>query len=116
MTARATKIQTALRTPQLEATPAVTSAYAVVVRTLVRVVGELNAQITALEAELTTAFEQHADAEIVASLPGLGPILGARALAEFGVRQSTERKCPSEIVVGSLLDQGVLVIELSGVT
>ena len=44
----------------------------------------LSEQITALEAELTSIFEQHADAEIVSSLPGLGPVLGARALAEFG--------------------------------
>jgi hypothetical protein len=43
VTARAAEIQTALRAPQLlEAAPAVTSAYGVVVRTLVQVVGELN--------------------------------------------------------------------------
>jgi hypothetical protein len=41
----------------------------------VHIVGELNTQIAAMEAELTSAFEQHADAEIVASLPGLGPVL-----------------------------------------
>jgi transposase len=31
-----------------------------------------------------TIFEQHPDAKIIRSLPGLGMILGARALAEFG--------------------------------
>src|SRR5205823_10489048 len=75
VTPRATEIQTALRVPQLEAAPAATSAYGVVVRTLVHIVGELlNTQITVLEAELTSAFEHHADAEIVQSLPGLGPV------------------------------------------
>ncbi len=29
-------------------------------------------------------FSQHPDAEIISSQPGLGPILGARVLAEFG--------------------------------
>jgi transposase len=29
-------------------------------------------------------FGQHPDAEIYRSQPGLGPILGARVLAEFG--------------------------------
>ena len=84
VSARASEIQTALRAPQLEAAPLETSAYGVVVCTLVHIVDELNTQITAMEAELTSVFEQHADAEIVASLPGLGPVLGARALAEFG--------------------------------
>ena len=55
MTARAIEIQLALRAPQLEAAPAVTSAYVVVVGTLVHIIGELNTQITALEAELTSS-------------------------------------------------------------
>jgi hypothetical protein len=50
VTARAIEIQSALRAPQLEAAPAVTSAYGVVVGTLVHIIGELNTQITALEA------------------------------------------------------------------
>jgi transposase len=62
----------------------VTTASGAIVRTLVRVIRELNAQIAALEAELTGTFEQHADARILESLPGLGPVLGARTLAEFG--------------------------------
>ena len=82
--ARADEIQTALRTAQLEAAPEVTTAHGVVVRALLRVIVELTTQIAALEAELTSTFEQHADATIIESLPGLGPVLGARALAEFG--------------------------------
>jgi transposase len=37
-----------------------------------------------LEAELAQSFESHPDAEIIRSLPGLGAVLGARVLAEFG--------------------------------
>lgn len=47
-------------------------------------IAEMTQQITALEAELTEGFEAHPDAEIVRSLPGLGTILGARVLGEFG--------------------------------
>ena len=44
----------------------------------------LNRQIDDLEAELATHFETHPDADIYLSLPGLGVILGARVLGEFG--------------------------------
>ena len=51
---------------------------------LVEVLQPLNAQIAALELELATAFREHPDAEIYLSQPGLGKVLGARALGEFG--------------------------------
>ena len=51
---------------------------------LVAVIATLNEQIARLEAELADAFGRHPDAEILRSLPGLGDILGARVLAEFG--------------------------------
>ena len=44
----------------------------------------MNTQVTALERELAAGFEQHPDATVVRSLPGLGTILGARVLGEFG--------------------------------
>jgi hypothetical protein len=40
--------------------------------------------ISDLETELTASFEAHPDAEIIRSLLGLGVVLGARVLAEFG--------------------------------
>lgn len=40
--------------------------------------------IAELEAALAADFEQHPDASIILSLPGLGTILGARVLGEFG--------------------------------
>jgi transposase len=37
-----------------------------------------------LEGQVEAHFRQHPDAEILMSQPGLGPVLGARVLAEFG--------------------------------
>ena len=81
---RAAQIQTALRTPQLSASPAVAAAFAATTGALVGVIGGLTTQIAALETELANHFEQHPDADIYLSLPGLGDVLGARVLGEFG--------------------------------
>ncbi len=81
---RATEIQAALRSPQLAASPAVANAFAATTSSLVAVIAGLNTQIAALETELASSFDQHPDAGIYLSLPGLGVTLGARVLAEFG--------------------------------
>jgi hypothetical protein len=81
---RAGEIQTALRAPQLQAPSIVSEAMGSTVRALVAVAAELTAQIARLEADLADRFDQHPDAKIIRSLPGLGMILGARVLAEFG--------------------------------
>ena len=44
----------------------------------------MSRQIAVLEQQLAADFEQHPDAAVVRSLPGLGAILGARVLGEFG--------------------------------
>src|SRR5260370_17896207 len=59
-------------------------AYGYSVASSVAVIKQLNLQIAALEHELASSFEMHPDAEIYLSLPGLGLVLGARAMAEFG--------------------------------
>ena len=82
--AKAVQIQTALRLPQLEAPARVAQAYEATVAATVPILRELNAQIARLEQELAKAFEEHPDAEIYQSLPGLGIVLGGRVLAEFG--------------------------------
>jgi transposase len=41
-------------------------------------------QVKTLQGQVEECFGQHPAAEIVMSQPGLGPILGARVLAEFG--------------------------------
>jgi transposase len=80
----AERIQAALRAPQLAAHPGVVGAYAAAVRSLVAVIAEMATQIEVLRAQVEAGFGQHPDAEIYLSQPGLGPVLGARVLAEFG--------------------------------
>jgi len=81
---RAVEIWTALRAPQLEASPLVADAMGASVTAFVAVISKLNEQIDALEGELADRFDQHPDAKIIRSLPGLGMTLGARVLGEFG--------------------------------
>jgi transposase len=82
--ATAERIQAALRGPQLEAHPGVVGAYTASVKALVAVTAELVAQTETLQGEVEAGFGRHPDAEIYLSQPGLGPVLGARVLAEFG--------------------------------
>ena len=81
---RATEIRDALRVSQLELPSVLAEAYGEAVRSLVALIDGLRQQINRLEQELAARFEGHPDAEILRSLPGLGLILGARVLAEFG--------------------------------
>jgi transposase len=84
LAAKAAPIQSALRERHLGQPAAVTAAYAASVRSLVAVLDTLNEQVAALHKEVEAHFGQHPAAEIITSQPGLGPILGARVLAEFG--------------------------------
>ncbi len=81
---RAAQIQAALRAPQLAPAPVIAAAMGASVSASVAVIAEMTTQIAALEQQLAADFEQHPDAEVVRSLPGLGTILGARVLGEFG--------------------------------
>jgi hypothetical protein len=81
---RAVEIQTALRGEQLQAPTVVADAMGSTVTALVAVAAELTTQIGRLETDLAEGFDQHPDAKIIRSLPGLGMTLGARVLAEFG--------------------------------
>jgi len=81
---KATAILAALRGPQLGRPPAVTAAYAATVRSLVAVIITLNEQVKTLQGQVEEHFGQHPDAEIYLSQPGIGPVLGARVLGEFG--------------------------------
>jgi Transposase/Transposase IS116/IS110/IS902 family len=82
--AKAGAIQALLRAPALRQAPPIEAAYAVIVASAVRLIAQLNTQITELQAVVAEGFGRHPDAEIVTSQPGLGPVLGARVLAEFG--------------------------------
>jgi transposase len=81
---KAAEIQACLRAPQLEVSALLAQAYGRSVAALVHLIRQMNLELAALETELQTHFEGHPDAEIYRSLPGLGIVLGARVLAEFG--------------------------------
>ena len=81
---KATAIMAALRSAQLGQPPAITAAYAATVRSLIAVITTLNEQVKALQGQVEADFGRHPDAEIYLSQPGLGPVLGARVLGEFG--------------------------------
>jgi transposase len=82
--ARAAQMQAVLRAPQLRQPPPVQAAYAAIVSGQVRLIGALNIQIAELGEVVAGHFGRHRDADIYASQPGLGVILSARIMAEFG--------------------------------
>jgi transposase len=93
--ARAREIQAALRTDQLATSAPVVAAFGATTTAAVGIIAELNHQINDLETTLAEHFEAHPDADIYRSLPGLGVILGARVLGEFGddPNRYTTAKC-----------------------
>jgi len=82
--ATAARIQDALRTEHLRADPGVVDAYAAAAGAIVAVLSTLAAQEQVLGEAVGAGFGRHPDAEIYRSQPGLGTVLGARVLAEFG--------------------------------
>lgn len=82
--AKAAAIRDALRTQHLGQSEVVASAYAATTRAIVAVLQTLNTEIKTLQEQVEAHFGQHPDAEIHLSQPGIGAILGARVLAEFG--------------------------------
>ena len=84
ITEKAARIQAVLRAEQLGQPEIVTAAYAATTRAAVAVLRTLVEQVKVLQGQVDAHFGQHPDAKIISSQPGLGPILGARVLAEFG--------------------------------
>ena len=84
ITEKAAQIQAVLRAAHLGQPDIVAAAYAASVRALIAVLATLNEQITSLQRQVEANFGQHPAAEIILSQPGLGPVLGARVLAESG--------------------------------
>jgi hypothetical protein len=81
---RTIEIHEALRRDHLQAPHVIADAMGASVAASVAVIVELQTQIARLETELADRFDQHPDAKIIRSLPGLGMTLGARVLGEFG--------------------------------
>jgi len=81
---KAAAIAAALREDQLDIATLVAAAYAAAATAHARLLLALNEQIDTLEVEVRQHFLAHPDAEIYLSMPGIGEIVGARLLAEFG--------------------------------
>jgi transposase len=81
---KATVIQAALRAEHLTQPDVVTAAYAASVQALIAVLTVLDSQVKTLQGQVEAYFGRHPAAEIIRSQPGLGSVLGARVLAEFG--------------------------------
>ncbi|MFF4779677.1 IS110 family transposase [Microtetraspora fusca] len=81
---KAAAIQAALRAEHLGQPEVVAAAYAASVQALIAVLEVLNTQVKTLQGQVEAHFGEHPAAKIVLSQPGLGPVLGARVLAEFG--------------------------------
>jgi hypothetical protein len=81
---KAEHIATVLRAPALRQPAVLAGAYAVTVGSTVAVITVLNTEIAALQGQVEAHFGRHPDVEIYRSQPGLGEVLGARVLGEFG--------------------------------
>ncbi|NUK33308.1 IS110 family transposase [Streptomyces lunaelactis] len=57
---------------------------AAVVNTLARAVLALDKEIAGIDAQIAARFREHRDAEVVLSMPGMGPLLGAEFIACTG--------------------------------
>jgi transposase len=84
LSATAEKIYRILQAEHLQARPQIAEAYGASTRALVSIITELGHQIEAVQGQVVTHFGRHPDSKIYLSQPGLGVILAARLLAEFG--------------------------------
>jgi transposase len=82
--AEADRIQAALRAPQLRQLPKVENAFGRQALALLRLLDVACTNAEELATDASAHFDQHPDAEIITSLPGLGSLTGARVLAEIG--------------------------------
>jgi transposase len=82
--AEAARLAEIFAADQLHQSTEVETAMGAAVRAIVRTLAAANQSVHELEQALADHFEQHPDAEILDSLPGLGLVLGARVLGEYG--------------------------------
>jgi hypothetical protein len=82
--AEAERLHTALRAPQLRQLPLVEQAMGRQALALLRQLDATCVSTDDLAEASIHAFAAHPDAEIITSFPGLGPLSGARVLAELG--------------------------------
>jgi transposase len=82
--AEAQRLRDALRQEQMRQLPLVEDAMGRQALALLRQLGAACASADDLEAAATESFNQHPDAGIITSFPGIGALTGARVLAEIG--------------------------------
>jgi transposase len=82
--AEAARLRQTLRAPQMRQLPLVEDAMGRQALALLRQLDAACAAADDLAQATTESFNQHPDAGIITSFPGLGPIAGARVLAETG--------------------------------
>jgi transposase len=80
----AARLRDAFRIPQMRQLPLVEQAMGRQALALLRQLDAACASADDLERAVTASFNQHPDAGIITSFPGLGPLTGARVLAEIG--------------------------------
>jgi transposase len=78
------QIHAALHEDQLRQAPQIEAAMAEHATALLHALDTAVNNVARLEQSLTDAFEQHPDAPIITSFPGMGTVLGARILGEIG--------------------------------
>ena len=82
--AKTAAIAAALRGEQMRQPQPLAEAYAATVRSLTVIIAALGGEIATMEGQVTACFRRHPDAAVYLSQPGIGEILGARELGEFG--------------------------------
>jgi len=82
--AEAQRLREAFRVPQMRQLPLVEDAMGRQALALLRQLDAACASADDLEHAVTESFNQHPDAGIITSFPGLGSLTGARVLAEIG--------------------------------
>jgi len=94
---KARRIEQILGAGELRQTPAVQATYAAVVAAQLKLIVALGEQVDQLGVVVEQHFGRHPDADIYASQPGLGVILGARVLGEFGDATDRYADGPQEL-------------------
>jgi transposase len=80
----AARLRQIFTAPQLHQPPQIEQAMGTAALAIVATLSATSQALRELEQALKTSFEQHPDAEILTSLPGLGLVLGARMIGEQG--------------------------------
>lgn len=80
----AARVYTKLREPQMSAAPNVVDAYPFAVQSLLRQLASILEEIAVLEQQIADIYKDHANKDIIESLPGVAEVLGPVIAAEVG--------------------------------